>query len=171
VRPLSLSLSLSTLWGRSVGVVPLARAPALSVLRTPPVSPSPTSRPRPRVLRPRSQAHAPLEAACCSPTSPRSLAPLAKLSRPLSCPVHATRQAPPPLIRDRCPFYDRRRARSLSVASMSSASPSATRDTPRFALSLSVLPGQRSLEHFLRSRSLPPSTQDFPASLPSSRRS
>jgi hypothetical protein len=110
------------------------RARSLSVSRTPPVSPSPTSCqcpspwmcPRRRVLRPRSRARAPLEVARISPTSPRSLAPSAELSRPLSCPAHATRQAMPPLIGDRRPFCDRHRACSPSVASVSSLNSSVT---------------------------------------------
>jgi hypothetical protein len=127
--------------------------------------------PRARVLRPRSRVRATLEAACCSPTSPRLLAPSAKLSHPLSFPTHVTRQAPSRLTGERRPFCDRRRARPPSVASVSSASSSATWDTPRFALFIFVLPSPRSPEHFLRSRSPPPSTQDFSASLPFSRRS
>jgi hypothetical protein len=51
------------------------------------------------------------------------------------------------------PFCDRRRARALSVASVSFALSSATQDTLWFALPLSGLPDPRSPEHFLRSRS------------------
>jgi hypothetical protein len=67
--------------------------------------------------------------------------------------------APPPLTEDHHSFYDRRRARAPSIAAVSSASPSATRDTLWFALPLSGFPGPRTPEHFLRSRSPPPSTQ------------
>jgi hypothetical protein len=53
-----------------------------------PTSP-PWTCPCPRVLRPPPHALAPLEPAPCSPTSPCSLVPSAKLSRPLACPARA----------------------------------------------------------------------------------
>jgi hypothetical protein len=62
-------------------------------------------------------------------------------------------------------------SRVMPVPLVSSAASPASRDTLRFVLSPSCLPGSRSPEHFLRSRSPPPSTQDFTASPPSSRRS
>jgi hypothetical protein len=67
--------------------------------------------------------------------------------------------APSPLTIDRRPFGDHRRARAPSVASVNSASPSATRDTLWFALPLSNLLGPRSPERFMRSRSPPLSTR------------
>jgi hypothetical protein len=94
-------------------------------------------------------------------SSPRT--PLAHLSL-LTCPLSQTlspslslcahdQRAPPPPTVDCRPFCDRRRARAPSVASVSSALPSATRDTLWFALPLFSLPGLRSPERFLRNRS------------------
>jgi hypothetical protein len=154
------------------------RACSLSVPRTPPVSPSLTSRPRPSpwthprpcVRRPPPHALAPLDLMPRSPTFPRSLAPSAELSHPLSRPARATRQAPPLLTEDRRRFATDVEP-AAPIPSLSSAASPAARDTLRFVLSLSSLPGPRSPEHFLRSRSPPQSTRDFTASLPSSRRS
>jgi hypothetical protein len=101
-RTSSLPLSLSLLCGADLSAPLLfAHARSLSAPRSPPVSPSLTSRPRPRVLWPPLHAPAPLEPAPRSPTSPCSLTPLAKLSRPLSRPARATRQALSPLTEDR----------------------------------------------------------------------
>jgi hypothetical protein len=92
---------------------------SLSVLPTPPVSSSLTSRPRPRVLAP-FEPHAPLAhfpSLTCA------------LSRTLSPPLSLCARdqiALPPLTVDHRPFYDRRRARAPYVASVSFASPSAT---------------------------------------------
>jgi hypothetical protein len=67
--------------------------------------------------------------------------------------IQGVTAAPPPLTEVRRLFYGRRRARVAPVASVSSASPSATRDTPRFAPSPSGLPGPRSPEFSQCSRS------------------
>jgi hypothetical protein len=96
-----------------------------------------------------------------SPTSPRSLAPSVEPFRPLS---HYL----PPLAHHRL-FCDHRRARAPSVSSVSSASPSTTRETLLFALPLSGLPGPLSPERFLHSRSPPPSTRGFIAPPPFSK--
>jgi hypothetical protein len=88
-----------------------------------------------------------------SPTFPHSLAPSVEPSRHLSHSTRATRELhhcpPSTIVRS-----DHHRARAPSVASVSSALPSATRDTLWFALPLSSLHGPCSPEHFLRSQSL-----------------
>jgi hypothetical protein len=99
--------TLSLLCGADL-LAPFLFARALSASRTPPISPSLTSRPRPspwtrprpRVLRPPLHALAPLDPVPRSPTSPCSFAPSTELSCPLSRPTHATSQAPPLLIED-----------------------------------------------------------------------
>jgi hypothetical protein len=107
-RPRALSLPLPS--GPVLSASFLSHARPLSLCpATPPISPSPTScprpsswtRPRPRVIRPPPHVLTPFEPAPRSPTSPRSLAPSVKPPRPLSHPAHATRQAPPPLTEDR----------------------------------------------------------------------
>jgi hypothetical protein len=93
-----------------------------------------------------------LSPAPCSPTSPLSLAPSAEPPRPLSRSARDERAPPPPTV-DRHPFCDHRRARISSVASVSSASLSATLDTLWFARFPSSLPGPSSTEHLLHSQS------------------
>jgi hypothetical protein len=151
---------------------------SLSVPRSPPVSPSPTShprpspwtRPRPRVLRPPPHVLASFE-----PRAPLAYFPplTCALSQTLSPPLSLcarNQEAPPPLTEDRHPFCDRRRSRAPSLASLSSASPSATRDALRFAFSLPGLSGARSPERFLRSRSSG-ACRRRPEALPHPRRS
>jgi hypothetical protein len=96
--------------------------------------------PRPRVLRPSPHVLAPFE-----PRAPLAHFPplTCALSRTLSPPLllcARNQVAPPPLTEDRHPFCDHRRAHAPSLASVSSASPSATRDALRFAFSLPGLP-------------------------------
>jgi hypothetical protein len=115
--------------------------------------PPPWTRPRPRDLWPPSHVLAPFE-----PRTPLThLPPLTcALSRTLSPSLSLCARdqgAPPPPTVDCRLFCDRRRARAPSIASVSSASPSATRDTLWFALPLSGLRGPRSPKHFLCSRS------------------
>jgi hypothetical protein len=130
------------------------RSPAMDA---PTTTCSPATSARPRPFRPRAPlAH-----------SPCSFAPSAELSRPLSRSTHTTSQVPPPLTEDR----DHRSVPVAFVASVSSASPLATRDTSRFAPSPSGLPGPRSPECFPCSQSPPPSPRDLSASLSSSKRS
>jgi hypothetical protein len=156
-----------------------ARVRSLSASRTQPVSvsltlrpcPSPWTRPRPRVLQPPPHSLGPLE-----PHAPLAHFPLltCALSRALSPPLS-------PCVRNqtsstaahqrRSSFRDRRWARIMLVPSVRSTASPAARDTIRFALSPSGLPGPRSPEHFLRSWSLLPSTRGLTASPPSSRRS
>jgi hypothetical protein len=95
--------------------------------------------------------------------SSRSVTPPSEHPRPLSRTARA-QGAPPLLTVVRRPFYGRRRALVAPVASASSTSLSATRDTPRFAPNLSCSPGPRSPETSPCSRSPPPSTRGFPAS-------
>jgi hypothetical protein len=64
-----------------------------------------------------------------------------------------------------------RQARATLVASVCSASPSATRDTSRFAPSPSGFPGPRSLESSQCSQSSPPSTRGLTVSPPPPKRS
>jgi hypothetical protein len=98
---------------------------------------------RPRPFEPRALlAHLPSLTCALSQT----------LSPSLSLCPHEQR-APPPLIVARNPFCDHRHARAPSFASISCASPLAARDTLRCALPLSGLPGPRSPEQFLHSRS------------------
>jgi hypothetical protein len=89
-----------------------------------------------------------------SPTSPRSFAPSAKPSRPLSRSTRACRELCRHPAVDCCLFCGHRRVRAPSYATVSSASLSATWDTLRCALPLSVSSGPRSPERSLRSRSL-----------------
>jgi hypothetical protein len=101
LSPPSLSLSRCPV-GQACRRRPLACSPAsLSVSPTPPVSSSSTSCPRsPRHGRTHVRAssghiHAPaplLSPAPCSPISPLSFAPSARLSRPLSRSAHACRE-------------------------------------------------------------------------------
>jgi hypothetical protein len=92
-------------------------------------------------------ALAPLEPAPRSPTPPAHLRPQpSTLALSLALRTHpgssaAAHRNPPS-------FYDRRWALVAPVASVSFALPSATRDTPRFALSPSSLLGPRSPECF-----------------------
>jgi hypothetical protein len=80
-------------------------------------------------------------------TSPTHLHP--QLSSLVPSPALRAHQATPPLfIEARCPLHDRRSVPVASVASVSSASPSATRDTPWFAFFPSGLPVPRSPECF-----------------------
>jgi hypothetical protein len=164
-RAPSLPLSLAAPWARFVGAIPFARAPALSLslshrphlsARPQPFAhdPPPWTRPRPRDLRPPPHVLAPFEP--CAPLAhlpPLTCALSRTLSPSLSLSARDQRALPPPTA-DCHPFCDRRRARAPSVASVSSALSSATRDTLWFALPLSGLPGPRSPERFLRSRSL-----------------
>jgi hypothetical protein len=120
---------------------PRARAHPLSPPRGPHSSgpSSLTSRPRTPSLDAPMSAHFPATSAHLDPF--RALTPLAHFPcsfvpsvehpRPLSCPAHI-QVAPPLLTEARRPFYARRRARAAPVASVSSASPSATRGTSRF---------------------------------------
>jgi hypothetical protein len=137
----------------------LSRCPHVSAVPnlSPTISP-PWMRPRPRVLRSRPCARAPFV--------PRAL--LAHLSS-ISCALSQTpspslslcpreQRAPPPPAVGCCPFCGHRRVRAPSRATVSSASPSAARDTLRCALPLSGSSGPRSPEQFLRSRS--PATVD-----------
>jgi hypothetical protein len=89
----------------------------------------------------------PFEPAPRSPTLPCSFAPSARHPRPLSRSMLA-KGAPPLLTEVSRSFYGRCRAPVALVASVSSASPSATRDTPRFAPSPFGSPGPRSPEYF-----------------------
>jgi hypothetical protein len=182
-RPRALSPSLPPVarWARPVGVVslrararplPLARGrhllgPVLtSRLRTPVVD-APTSvhfLPPPHSLDPfRARtplAHFPLLICALSRAPSPSLSHYTR--------IHA---APPPLTEVRRPFYGRRRARAAPVAFVSSATPSATRDTSRFTPSPSGLPGPWSPESSPCSQSPPPSTRGFTTSPSSPKRS
>jgi hypothetical protein len=131
----------------------LPHGPHLSAVPnlSPTISP-PWTRPRPRVFRPRP-----------SPPRPARPPPLSHLhplpsSLALSLSLCPREHGAPPLPADaHCLFRGHRRARAPYSATMSSVLLSAARDTLRCALSLPVVSGPRSPEHFLRSRSLPPS--------------
>jgi hypothetical protein len=87
------------------------------------------------------------------PTSPPSLAPSAKPPRPLSISAHVTRELrhhPPTSAA--CSMVAMEQP-ATSVAPVSSALSPATWNTPRFAPNPSSLPGPRSPEFFLCSRS------------------
>jgi hypothetical protein len=130
----------------------LSRRPHMSaILNLPPTISPPWTRPQPRVLQPRPCARALLAhllsliCALCQILSPS-----------LSLYPREQRASPPPAD-DHCLFCGRRRARAPSSATVSSGLLSAARDTLWCALSLLVASGPRSPEHFLRSRSPPPS--------------
>jgi hypothetical protein len=158
----ALSLSLAAPWARLVSAILSHARPLLSLSRRPHLSarphspahdPPPWTHPQPRDLRlpPHVPAH----------FEPRALLAhlsllTCALSRTLShSPSHYARNqgAPPPPTIDYRSFCGPRRARAPSVASVSFALPSATRDTLWFSLPLSDLPGPRSPKRFLRSRS------------------
>jgi hypothetical protein len=153
-----LPLSLATLWGRAVGAVLFPRTLYLSLSCRPhlsavpnlsPTISTPWTRPRPRVLRPRSCARAPFEPLALLAHLPSLICALCQT---LSlCP--RVQRAPPPPAVDRCPFCGHRRVRAPSCATVSSASPSAARDTLRCACPLSGSFGPHSPERFLCSRS------------------
>jgi hypothetical protein len=161
------SLSLSVPWARPIDSVSLARARSLSlypavptcqlVLNLSPTISPPWSRPRPHVLRPHPSSCAPFEPRFLLAHLPSLICALyPTLSPSLSlCPrEHGT---PPPPTDAHCLFHGRRRARAPSSATVSSALLLAARDTLRCALSLPAASGPHSPEHFLRSRSPPPS--------------
>jgi hypothetical protein len=139
-----------------------ARARSLSSSRTPPVIPlcvpnlSPTfprrGRAHDRAFSGHLRTSSPLlSPAPRSPISPAHLCPQPNPLAPLSLYAHDP-VAPLPLTEGRRPFCAHRRTRALSLALVNSASPSATWDILRVALSLFDLLGPRSPEHFLRSR-------------------
>jgi hypothetical protein len=106
---------------------------------------SPATSARPRPFRARAPlAHFPLLIWALSQALSPSLSPC-------TCILGV----PPPLTEVRRLFYGRRRACVTPVASMSSVSPPASRDTPQFALSPSGPPGPHSLEFSPCSRSSP----------------
>jgi hypothetical protein len=109
-------------------------------LQPPAHDPPPWTRPRPRDLRPPPHVLAPFE-----PHVPLAHLPLltSTLNRTLSPSLSLCardQRAPPPPSVDCRPFCDRRRARAPSVASVSSALPSATRDTLWLPFSSLVCP-------------------------------
>jgi hypothetical protein len=160
IAPLSLSLSVAS--ARPVGASsPEHTRSPLSVPPSPPISHlsplahdlSPWTRPRPRVLRPRSSPRAPFEPRALLAHLPSHICALYPAPSPsLSLCPREPRAPPPPADVYRL-FCGRRCARAPSSATMSFALPSATRDTLRCALSLPTVPGPRSPEQFLRSRS------------------
>jgi hypothetical protein len=165
-RAPSLPRPLAAPWDRPIGAVALARARSLSLSlcptdptcqRFPNLSPTISSlwtRPRPRILRPRSSPRAPFDPRALLAHLPSSICALCPaLSLSLSRSAHANREPLPPPTDVRRLFRGRRCAHAPSSATVSSALPSATRDTLRCALSLPAAPGPRSLEPFLRSRS------------------
>jgi hypothetical protein len=169
---LSPPLSLAVRWGRLVGSnllhvctfshcpVGLARQPGLPFAR--PLSlthgsrlsdPSPPNCPRtthaslwtPRPRRtPRPRTSPPWPFSSCTVPSHPPLPSLAH-SQPSALASHRahTQGAPPPLAMASRPFYGRRRAIAMFVASISSALSPATRNTPQFAPSPSSSPGPR----------------------------
>jgi hypothetical protein len=131
----------------------LSCRPHLSARPQPPAhDPSPWTRPRPRALRPPPHVLAPFEPRASLAHLPPLTCVLGRTLSPSLSLCARDQRAPPPPTVDCRPFYDRRRACAPSVALVSSALPSATRDTLWFALPLSGLPGPRSPKRFLRSR-------------------
>jgi hypothetical protein len=128
-------------------------SPPISHPQPPAHDPPPWTRPRPRVLQPCPRDCAPFEPRALLAHLPSLICALSRAPS-LSLPLCARDQRTlPPFTVGRCPFCDHCCARAPSFASMSSASPLATRDTLRCALPLSGLPSPRSPERFLRSRS------------------
>jgi hypothetical protein len=132
----SLPLSLAAPWARSVGAVlsparsflSLSYRPHLSAHPQPPAhDPPPWTRPCLRVLRPRNCTFAPFEPRALLAHLPSLTCALSRTPSP-SLSLCARGQRAPPL-----PTVDRHRARIPYVASVSSASLSATRDTLWFA--------------------------------------
>jgi hypothetical protein len=154
LRPLSLSLSLS-------------RRPHLSAV--PNLSPtisSPWTRPRPRVLRPRLRVRAPFEPRTLLAHLPSLICALNQTPLPSLSLCPRKKRALPPPTDGRCPFCGHCRALAPSFALVSSASPSAARDTLRCALPLSGLPGPRSPERSCAVVAPPPSPRRVPAPPP-----
>jgi hypothetical protein len=134
--------------------ISLSRCPHLSAVPNLSLTISPPrSRPRPRVLRPRPCARAPFEPRALLTHLPSLICALCQTLSPSLSLCPGVQGAPPPLAVDRCLFCGYRRVRAPSSATVSSASLSAARDTLRCALPLSGLPGPRTPERFLRSRS------------------
>jgi hypothetical protein len=132
----------------------LSCRPHLSARPQPPAHDPPSwTRPRPRDLRPSPHVPTPFEPCALLAHLPSLTCALSRTLSPSLSLCPRDQRAPPPPTVDRHPFYDHRRARAPSVASVSSASLSATRDTLWFARSPSGLPSPCSPEHFLRSRS------------------
>jgi hypothetical protein len=143
----------------SVPSASLTSRPCSPTVITPTTARSPATSALPRPFRPHALlAHSPL-LICALNRAPAPPLSLCARDQPSFVAAH---QGPPS-------FRDSHCARVVSVSSVSSASPSVARDTPRFAPSPSGLPGPRSPECFPCSRSPPPSTRDFTASLLSSR--
>jgi hypothetical protein len=145
----------------SVPSASLTSRPRSPAVDAPTTTRSPATSARPRPFR-SPHTTRPLPLLIC--TLNRALSPPLSLcahDQPSSAAAH---QGPPPFRDSHCAYV-------ASVASVSSASPSAVRNTPRFAPSPSGLPGPHSPECFPCSRSPLPSTRDFTASLSSSRRS
>jgi hypothetical protein len=143
VRPLSLSLSCRP---------HVSAVPNLS----PTISP-PWTHPRPRVLQPRPRPRAPFEPRALLAHLSSLICALCPTLSPslLLCPC--VQRALPPPADAHCLFCGHHRARAPSSATVSFALLSSTRDTLRCALSLPTASGPRSPEHFLSSRSPPPS--------------
>jgi hypothetical protein len=91
-----------------------------------------------------------------------SCAPSRTLSPPLSLCAH--QGVPPPLAVVSCLFYGHRRALSSPIASESSASSSAARDTPQFAPTPLVRPVRAHRSSPRAVGAPPPSTRGVPAS-------
>jgi hypothetical protein len=115
-------------------ILSLSCRPPLLARPQPPVhDPPPWTRPRPRFLQPRPRVCAPFEPRTLLSHLPSLTCALSRTPSP-SLSLCARGQRAPPLPTVDCrPFCDRRRVRVPSVASVSSASLSATRDTLWFA--------------------------------------
>jgi hypothetical protein len=142
----SLSLSLSSArcqWGRFVGAVSFsAHERPLSLPRGPhPSDPVPNLGLCTLAVDAPMSACFPATSACPDPFRARTplahfpllICALSQAPSPSLSPCMCIQAAPPPLTETHRPFHGRRRARSASVASVSSTSPLATRDTSRFA--------------------------------------
>jgi hypothetical protein len=161
-RSPSLPLSLAAPWSRYGGAVLSPTRSLLSLSYRPHLSARPQlpahdppqwTRPRSRILRPRPSVCAPFEPRALLAHLPSLTCTLSRTPSPSLSLYARDERAPPPPTVDRRPFCDRRRARIPSVASVSSASLSATLDTLWFARFPSSLPGPSSPEHLLHSRS------------------
>jgi hypothetical protein len=131
----------------SISVSP---SPPISHPQTPAHDPSPWTRPRPHVLRPRPRACIHFEPRAMLADLPSLTCTLSQTTLPSLSLCTCDQRAPPPPTNVLRPFYGRRGTpHHVSIAAVSSTLSPATWNTPRFAPNPSCLLGPRSPEFFL----------------------